>query len=139
MSAGRGTLRMRAARGGIGVRIVYIVATLAVVAGAIFWVLDTRQKDQEKLNRKATEISEYGLLAALGRLKDNPSWQEGIARTEYEDGWYATTVQRQTKQDTSLLVVEATGHRGSVTKKQQCVLRLVVSGRDSVWIRQSMK
>jgi hypothetical protein len=130
---------MRAERGGIGVRIVYIVATLAVVAGAIFWVLDTRQKDQEKLNRKATEISEYGLLGALGQLKDNPSWQEGIKRTVYENGWYSTTVQRQTKQDTSLLVVEATGHIGSVTKKQQCVLRLVVSGKDSVWIRQSMK
>ena len=126
-------------RGGVGIRILWIAATLVVVAAAIFWFLDKGQKNQEVLDRKAIEISEYGLLMALERLKDSPSWCSGLQKTEYETGWYTATVKRQPDKDTTFLVVEAVGHAGPVARKQGCVLRLEITGNDSVWVRQSIK
>jgi hypothetical protein len=126
-------------RGGVGIRILLIAATVAAVALAIFWFLDKGQQDQEVLNRKAVETGEYGLLMALQRLKDNPSWCEGLDRTEYESGWYTVSVKRQAGQDTTFLVVESVGHAGQVARKQGCILRLEKNGSDSVWVRQSIR
>jgi hypothetical protein len=126
-------------RGGVGIRILWIAATLIVVAAAIFWFLDKGQKNQEVLGRKAVEISEYGLLMALDRLKDSPSWYSGLPKTDYETGWYTATVRRQASSDTTFLVVEAVGHAGPVARRQGCVLRLEKNGNDSIWVRQSIK
>jgi hypothetical protein len=129
----------RGSGGGVGIRILWILATLVVVAAAIFWFLDKGQENQEILNRKAVEIGEYGLLMALDRLKDSPSWCEGLPRTEYENGWYSVSVRRQEGKDTTILIVEAVGHAGQVARKQGCVLRLEAKNSDSVWVRQSIK
>jgi hypothetical protein len=125
--------------GGVGLRIIWIAATLVVVAAAILWFLDKGQENQEILNRKAVEISEYGLLMALDRVKDSPSWCEGLARTDYENGWYAVSVRRQDGKDTTFLVVESVGHAGQVARKQGCILRLEKKNNDSVWVRQSIR
>ncbi len=125
--------------GGVALRILWIAATLVIVSIAIYWFLDKGQQNQEVLNRKATEISEYGLLIALERLKDNPSRTSEIAKTEYEGGWYTATLKRLSSNDTVFLAVESIGHAGSVSKKQACTLRLEINGADSVWIRQSIK
>jgi hypothetical protein len=125
--------------GGVGLRIIWLAATLVVVAAAIFWFLDKGQKNQEVLNRKAVEISEYGLLMALDRLKDSPSWSAGLPKTEYETGWYTVTVKGQASQDTTFLVVESVGHAGPVARKQGCVLRLAKNNNDSVWVRKGIK
>jgi hypothetical protein len=125
--------------GGVGIRILWIAATVAIVALAIFWFLDKGQQDQEILNRKAVETGEFGLMMALERLKDNPSWNEGLPRTEYESGWYTVTVKRQVSNDTTFLVVESVGHAGQVARRQGCVLRLEKNGKDSVWVRQSIR
>ena len=77
--------------GGVGVRIVLIVASLAVVAAAISWFLISGQSDEAVLNRKASEICEYGLLQALAHLKENPSWTGELPRTDYEGGWFSAT------------------------------------------------
>ena len=129
----------RSERGGVGLRVLWIAATLVAVAAAIFWFLDKGQKNQEVLDRKAVEISEYGLLMSLQRLKDSPSWCSGLPKTEYETGWYTATVKRQASNDTTFLVVEAVGHAGPVARKQGCILRLEKNGNDSVWVRQSIK
>lgn len=129
----------RAESGGVGIRILWIAASLIVVAAAIFWFLDKGQRNQEVLNRKAVEISEYGLFVALDRLKGNPSWVEGLPRTEYENGWYAVSVRRQEGKDTTILIVEAVGHAGQVARRQGCILRLEKRNSDSVWVRQSIK
>jgi hypothetical protein len=126
-------------RGGVGGRIVLIVATLAVVASAIFWFLDSRQKNLEVLNRKAVEIGEYGLMQALAHVKDNPSWTGNLPRTDYEGGWFAATVKSRMNADTAFLEVESAGHIGSVSRKQECTLRLFVTSGDSVWVQQSIK
>jgi hypothetical protein len=129
----------RGEHGGVGIRILCIAASVVVVALAIFWFLDKGQQDQEVLNRKAVETSESGLLMALQRLKDSPSWCEGLARTEYESGWYTVSVKRQAGGDTTFLVVESVGHAGQVSRRQGCVLRLEKNGNDSVWVRQSIR
>ena len=125
--------------GGVGIRLLWIGATLVVVALAIFWFLDRGQKNQEVLDRKAVEISEYGLLMALQRLKDSPSWCDSLPRAEYESGWYTAAVKRQANNDTTFLVVEAVGHAGPVARTQGCKLRLEKRGNDSIWVRQSIK
>jgi type II secretory pathway component PulK len=126
-------------QGGVGARIIMIVATLAVVAAAIFWFLDSRQKNQEILNRKAVEISELGLLQALARLKENPSWTGTLPKTDCEGGWYTAKAVSSKSADATFLKVEVLGHIGSVVRKQECVLRLTVTGNDSLWVRQVVK
>jgi hypothetical protein len=126
-------------QGGVGARIIILVATLAVVAGAIFWFLDSRQRNQEILNRKAVEISEFGLLQALAHLKENPSWTGTLPQTDYEGGWYAATAVSRKSADTTFLEVVSQGHIGSVSRKQDCMLRLSVTGNDSLWVRQGVK
>jgi hypothetical protein len=121
--------------GGVGLRIVLIVASLAIVAGAISWFLVSGQSDQAVLNRKASEICEYGLLQALAHLKDNPSWTGDLPHADYEDGWYTAAAKPRKSGDTSFLDVESAGHIGAVSRKQGCVLRLTDSG----WVRQSIR
>ena len=125
--------------GGVGTRILLIIATLAVVAVSIFWFLNSRQSDQETLNRKAVEISEYGLLQALAYIKENPSWTGTLPRTDYDGGWYSATAARRKTADTALLDIVSQAHIGAVLYKQECVLRLSVAGNDSQWVRQGVK
>ncbi len=121
--------------GGLGLRIVMIVVSLAVVAAAISVFLVRGQSDQEVLNRKASEICEYGLLQTLAHLKEHPSWAGKLPRADYEGGWYTSSAKIRRSADTSYLDVESTGHIGSVSRKQGCMLRLTDSG----WVRQSIR
>lgn len=125
--------------GGVGARVIMLVATLAVVAAAIFWFLDSRQTNQETLNRKAVEISEFGLLQALAHLKENPSWTGTLPQTDYEGGWYSAAAVSRKSADTTFLEVASQGHIGSVSRKQDCVLRLAVTGNESLWVRLGVK
>ena len=119
--------------GGTGLRIILIVASLAIVAAAISWFLISGQSNEAVQNRKASEICEYGLLQALARLKENPSWAGILPRAEYEGGWYTAEAKVRKSGGVSYLDVESVGHIGSVLRKQECVLRLTDSG----WVRQS--
>lgn len=126
-------------QGGVGARIIMIVATLAVVAVAIFLFLNGRQSNQETLNRKAVEISEFGLLQALARVKENPSWTGTLPQTNYEGGWYTATAVTRKKADTTFLDVVSHAYIGTISYRQECVLRLSVTGNDSLWVRQGVK
>jgi hypothetical protein len=125
--------------GGVVIRIVLITVTLVLVAVAIFWFLQKGQEEQERLDRKAVEIGEYGLLMALDKIRTIPSWCEPIGKTEYENGWYEVNVDRKVTHDTTFLFVESLGHMGALTKKQECILRLEVNGPDSAWVRQTIR
>ncbi len=121
--------------GGVGVRIVLLVATLALVAAAISWFLLSGQSNEAVLNRKASEICEYGLLQALAHLKENPTWVGKLPLAEYEGGSYSASAKMRKIADTSFLDVESAARIGPVSRKQGCVLRLTDSG----WVRQSVR
>ncbi len=121
--------------GGVGIRIVWIIISLCIIATAIVLLFHVHQNDEERNIRKAMEISEYGLLNVLELLGTKPSWTEGFSKTSYNGGWYSAKLTRREKGDTVLLYVETTGHIGTVSKKQECVLRLTIMENDSSWVR----
>lgn len=123
--------------GGVGIRVLWIVASLFIIAGAVVWLVNNQQKNEERFFRKALEISEYGLMAVMQKLGEKPSWAGDCPKTPCEDGWYTAKVLRYTSGDTVFLRVESIGHIGPVSKKQQCVLRLSIVKGDSAWIRTS--
>jgi hypothetical protein len=132
VEAHRSSLR---AHGGVGIRILWIILSLCIIASAIAVLLVTQQKNQERYSRKATEISEYGLMCAMEALGKKPSWTEGFSKIPYEEGWYSATLARRQKGDTVFCVVEAVGRMGAVSKKSECLLQLSVVNGDSVWTR----
>ena len=123
--------------GGVGIRVLWIAASLFIIAGAVVWLVNNQQKNEERFFRKALEISEYGLLAVMQKLGETPSWVGDFPKAPYEDGWYTAKVSRYTSGDTVFLRVESVGHIGPVSKKQQCLLRLSIVNGDSAWIRTS--
>jgi hypothetical protein len=123
--------------GGVGIRILWIAASLFIIAGAVVWLVNNQQKNEERFFRKAQEISEYGLMAVMQKLGETPSWVGDCPKVPYEDGWYAAKVSRYKDGDTVFLRVESVGHIGPVFKKQQCVMRLSIINGDSAWIRTS--
>jgi len=112
---------------------------LALVTLSIFWLLDRNQKDIARHDRKAMEISEYGLLMALDRVRTYPSWTGGIDKTEFEGGAYAVKSERRVIHDTTFLILEAQGFIGTMSRSQKCILRLSIAGSDSTWVRQSIQ
>jgi hypothetical protein len=125
--------------GGIGLRIIIAVVSLAVLALVVVFVIGSFQKTQQTHLRRAGQISEYGLLQALDKLQNSPSWRAGIDKTAYEDGWYRVTCSGKDSSGTILLTVTAEGHSGQTMRKQISVLSLSISGTDSVWVQQNLK
>jgi len=121
------------AAGGVAVRVLLICLSLAAIVGAVLWLLSFQQKNEERYSRKAMEISEYGLLHVLEKLGQSPSWRAGFSKTAYEGGWYCAKAVLRSKGDTVLLSVESIGHIGTVSKKQECLLKLSIVNGDSVW------
>ena len=113
------------------------MASLFIIAGAIVWLVNNQQKNEERFFRKALEISEYGLMAVMQKLGETPSWVGDCPKTPYENGWYTAQASRYSSRDTVFLRVESVGHIGPVSKKQRCVLRLTIINGDSAWIRTS--
>jgi|WetSurMetagenome_2_1015567.scaffolds.fasta_scaffold00072_30 hypothetical protein len=122
-------------KGGAGLWIALVIISLAVVAGAISWFLVNGRSDEAVLNRKASEICEYGLMQILAHLKENPSWTGELPRTDYEGGWFVTSAKPRKDGQTSYLDIESVGHIGAVSRRQECVLFLTDSG----WIRQVVR
>jgi len=125
-------------KGGVTFRIIIACATLILIGGAIFFMLRNYQQKQQVYHRKAISISEYGLLEALQKIGDQPSWTEGIDKTPYEDGWYEVETSQFLSADTIFMVIKSKGYSKSVSGTKECVLRLDLSGGDSTWIRHSM-
>jgi len=125
-------------RGGLAVHVAVTVTTLAAVAVLVVFLVRHQQHSQQEHRRKALRICEDGLIVALERLQQEPSWREGIARTEHRDGWYAVAVSSASGDPPGLEVV-AQGHSGGVERRQLCTLRLVVDKGDSMWVQEQLR
>jgi hypothetical protein len=90
--------------------------------------------------RKAVEISEYGLLKAMSRLRLEPGWDSGFGKTQYNDGYFAVTVTKHNTDTTRLLTIESQGFCGSMVQTHAYELRLAAdSAADSQWIEMSRR
>ncbi len=125
--------------GGVYLRIIVCIATLILVGAFIAVVLRTFEQRKLENDRKALAISEYGLFVALQKIKDSPSWNEGIPREPYDGGEYEVSVEKKIQADTLLLNIKSMGKMGSVEKMKECTLRLEIKENDSVWVQQSMQ
>jgi hypothetical protein len=129
-------LPSRMGSGGVGIRILWIILSLFLIASAIILLLGNQQRSAERYSRKATEISEYGLMCVLETLGKKPSWTGEFSKTPYGGGWYSAKLFRRIKGDTVLCTIETTGRIGSVSKKSECLLQLSIVNGDSVWSRR---
>jgi hypothetical protein len=123
-------------RGGVAVQILLVVVTLGIIAGIMVATLLREREKQQVYHRKVIAIAEYGLMEALQKINENPSWTGSDNKTEYDDGWYRVKVRSYTKSDTSFISIVSFAQVKSTSDSQKCILfRNVVDG-DSVWIRR---
>jgi hypothetical protein len=116
------------------VRIVVLVSTLVVAAAAVVVLLSELQKNQRVDHRRALENSEQGLMLALERLHQQPSWREGLPKTSHRGGWYRVELRPEKRSDTLCLDVEAQGGSGAVVRRKAMLLRLEERDGDSMWV-----
>ncbi|NLE01461.1 MAG: hypothetical protein GX640_16465 [Fibrobacter sp.] len=125
--------------GGIILRIMFACATLVLIGIAIDSVLHNYQQSGQEEHRKALAISEYGLLVALQKITEHPSWRDGFEKTVYEDGWYRVEVRQNQNGDSLLLTIISHGGIGGVVETRECALMLDTSEGDSTWVRTSIQ
>ena len=125
--------------GGIGMRILLAIGTLAVLAIGVVVVIGSFQKNQEADLRHAEQISIDGLQTALEKLQASPSWRGPIPRTESGDGWYQVTLSAAESSGPTSLTMTAEGHSKAAVRRQICVLHLSITGTDTAWVQQSLK
>lgn len=124
--------------GGFLLHVIVIAATLAVVAVMVVVLVRSHQRNQEMHRRKALRICEDGLMVAMERLQQAPSWRGGIPKTSHREGWYRVTVEERSDSVPKLMVT-ATGHSAGVQRRQESLLRLYIDSGDSVWVQQSIR
>jgi len=124
--------------GGVIFRVIAALVTLVVIGGAIFGLLSTHQQAQQTYHRKALEISEYGLMLALGKLHEEPSWRAGFPKTSYDDGWYKVRMSEKQQGEKIYLTITSEAGIGSSTDVKECVLSRSRSETDTAWVRESM-
>lgn len=124
--------------GGVGIRVVFALATLIVIGAAIGYFLYDSQQQLKENHRKAGRISEYGLQTALEEIISHPSWRSGFEKEPYDGGWYSVLLRTQTRNDSVLLNITSEGHIGNASDTRECVLALTVEHGDSIWVQRRM-
>ena len=125
-------------RGGISIRILFIIFTLAVLASSVYFLLEKQRKASEINHRKAVELCEYGfqqfMQQLIKKLNDNASIT-GIKRTDYDGGWYKVDVSSKRKGSQLILNITSIGSKGtqSATKEEVIYLTRSVLNGDSLW------
>jgi hypothetical protein len=125
--------------GGVAIRVILALLTLVAVGIVVVFLVRSTQQKQQVHHRKALQISEFGLLEALQKLQENPSWRAGFPRTGYSDGWYAVDLTVVEEGDNDTLVVKSTGHSGPVSRYQISQLTLSLIQGDSIWVQRSLR
>ncbi len=128
-------LHGRRERGGLAIHVAVTATTLLVLVVAVFAVVRSYQRNQVVHRRKALQVCEDGLMAALEQLSQTPSWREGIARTEHGGGWYEVSVSEVDEVAPPRIEILATGTSGGVTRRQTSTLELQVAEGDSAWVQ----
>jgi hypothetical protein len=126
-------------RGGVAVRVLVVVFTLTILGGAIYLLLRQVDQKQQVDQRNALAISEYGLMAALQQLHENPSKTADIPKTPYNEGWYSVTMRTHSLGDTLFLTLSSRGKSGTVTERREYTLRRAITESDTVWVRERMQ
>ncbi|MFP4679061.1 MAG: hypothetical protein ACLFQB_01155 [Chitinispirillaceae bacterium] len=124
--------------GKVLLRVIICLVTLLVVGVFIAVLLRTYEQRNLENHRKALTICEYGLLKALQKIEDEPSWRDGFQNKTYIGGAYEVIVDSQVENGTLRLKLKSVGEMGSVKKNKECILRLRTSDGDSSWVRESM-
>jgi hypothetical protein len=95
--------------------------TLLVLAVIIIFYVKN-QIDNRKINKKnAQEIAEYGMMIALKKIEENPSWTEGFSNIKYKNGYYNVTIEKNGKNTYRAI---STGFSNSVRKRIICTYML---------------
>jgi Tfp pilus assembly protein PilX len=115
-----------------------IIVTFLILSTSIVVYLQSNLKDQEKNQRKALQIAEYGLQEALEQVNESPSWRTGFSKTSCDDGWYAVICRQRHTSDSLYVILESEGHFGSIARKKTCLLGHALSGTDSLWVKISL-
>ncbi|MCU0609871.1 MAG: hypothetical protein MUF22_08920 [Chitinispirillaceae bacterium] len=109
-------------RGGVGVRVMWVMATLLVMSVLIWFVLEEYPQRQQENNRKAETISLYGMQTALEQLGADPEWDKGFEKVPYDAGWYSVSLHRTTDNGKVLLTIKSEGHKGSSSYVKEYLL-----------------
>ena len=128
--------------GGIPLRILLILITLSLVGGSLFFMLENQKKINKINHRKAVELSDYGFQELGKKAFDNatgvdPEKIEGIARTEYDGGWFAVSVSTTRKNDVLSVEIKSEGRydtQSAVQKKTITFRRETLDSGDSAWV-----
>lgn len=132
--------------GGIPSRVTFVLITLIIIGSVLFVLLENQRKVNKYHHRKAIELSDYGLqqmMVQVGEnLGDDPTKIKGIAKIEYDEGWYKVNVKILQEDSILTLAIESKGHSGSqeaVRKMNVFLYRSIVEGDSVIWLPKQNK
>ena len=125
----------RNTRGGLTVHVAMTAATILALVIVVFLVVRSYQHRQVEHRRKALQVCEDGLMMALQRLGEDPSWREGIERSGHGAGFYEVQIREISDASAPRLEITAHGQSGSALRKQTSILELQILQGDSVWVQ----
>ena len=127
--------------GGILSRVSFVLVTLILIGSVLFFLLENQRKVNKYHHRKAIELSDYGLqqiMVQVGEyLGDDPAKIKGIAKTEYDEGWYSVKVKILPADSVLTLAIESKGHSGSqeaVRKENIFLYRSTGEDDSEIWL-----
>lgn len=132
--------------GGIPSRVTFVLITLIIIGSVLFFLLENQRKVNKYHHRKAIELSDYGLqqmMVQVGEnLGDDPTKIKGIAKIEYDEGWYKVNVKILQEDSVLTLAIESKGRSGSqeaVRKMNVFLYRSIVEGDSVIWLPKQNK
>ncbi len=117
--------------GGVRVRVLLVIFTLILAGGGIALFLQRQERTHRIDLDKAVTIRDYGMQKALLLLGSEPSRENGLPRTRYNDGWYEVTLERRESKDSVYVTLTATGTTGSATVTDSRYLAKALDSTDS--------
>ena len=122
-------------RGGIGIRVLFVFVTLAVVGVCVYSLLEVQRSNIRQNHRIAAERSDQGLQVVMESNADvvrvDPMRFAGVPRTAAPDGWYEVTVSASRADSVVNIRIAATGVCGSEKVVQERSVTLTRRGSDS--------
>ena len=126
------------ARGGIALMAGIALITLVLIVGAVVMLLRSHEAEQKVSHRKADQICDSGLTAALDSI-NNPLFNGSILKTGEDGGTYQVTFTRIDSNDSLLLTIVSEGIFASQVVTKRCVLARALADTGTNWIRREMQ
>jgi len=112
----------------VKLRIFFVILSLVVVGGGLYYVVNQKSTDARVQQRKARQIGEYGLQKAYEKLYEDPHWREGFSKQPYLDGTYSVVFDSVKNADSLYLTVISKSHVQSSSYETSSVLVKVGEG-----------